>query len=79
MRTVALFVIALLLAIVAVLEHLSVPLTIPAMPDLSIPRIEIPNLSSAYAFWAMFVAWLLLAIGTLFPKRAAGPKLRPVP
>jgi hypothetical protein len=81
MRTpnVALFVITVVLAIIALLEHFAVPLAIPAMPSLSIPSIEIPNPTSGYAFWVMFLAWLLLAIGSLLPKRSAAPKLRPAP
>ena len=76
---VALFAITVVLAIMALLEYFSVPLVIPAIPSLSIPKIEVPNLTSAYAFWVMFLAWLLLAIGNLLPRRSAGPKLRPAP
>jgi hypothetical protein len=81
MRTpnIVLFVITVVLAIIAVLQHLAVPLAIPAVPSLSIPSIEIPNLASAYAFWVMFVAWLLLAIGSLLPKRTSSPRFRPEP
>jgi hypothetical protein len=76
---IVLFVITVVLAFIAVMEHLAVPLAIPAVPSLSIPSIEIPSFTSAYAFWVMFVAWLLLAIGSLLSKRTSSPKFRPQP
>lgn len=52
-----LFLIAALLALVGIAEHLSLG------PNL-------PGLSSASAIWAVFLAWFVLAIATVLPKHS---------
>ncbi len=58
-----LFIVTVILAIVGLLEYLAVPISIPGMPDVTIPR-----LSSAHAFWIVFLGWVLLAIATVLPQ-----------
>ena len=68
-----LFALATILAIAAILQYLSIPVAIPEIPALSVPRLAIPDFSgraSIDAFWLLFLGWLVLAIGTLLPKRA---------
>ena len=53
-----LFIIAAILALIGIAEHLSIA-----------PRI--PGLSSAAATWLVFLGWFLLAIGTVVPASAS--------
>ncbi len=77
----ALFVVAVILAIIAILQHLAIPLAIPAIAMLSIPRLALPDIAGVPgvdAFWLMLLAWVILAIATLLPKRAPRSQ-RPTP
>jgi len=70
------FILAAILAIIGVVEHLGVPLPIPAI-SLSIPGLSFLNLSTSgvlsflttNAFWIVFLGWVLLTVGTALPKR----------
>ena len=78
----ALFIIAVLLAIIGVWEHLGAPLatSIPvvALPMFDLTTSKIISFLGTHAFWVMVSAWVLLAIGTVLPHRARA-KAEPKP
>ncbi len=53
-----LFIVAAVLALIGIAEHLSLMATIP-------------GLSTASAIWAVFFGWFLLAIASVLPKSSA--------
>src|SRR5271156_6955599 len=65
------FLLTLILAFVGVWEHLGAPVKIP---DYSLPLIgsvkDLLPFLAAHSFWLVFSAWVLLAIGTVLPRRA---------
>jgi hypothetical protein len=69
---IAIFIITVILAFVGVWEYIGAPVRIP---DVVLPVIgsssNIVPFVAANAFWVVFLAWVLLAIATLLPKRAA--------
>jgi hypothetical protein len=72
---IAIFIVTIILAFAGVWEYIGAPISIP---EVSLPIIgstrEIPAFLTANAFWLVFLAWVLLAIGTLLPHRAAARK-----
>ncbi|MGP0090822.1 MAG: hypothetical protein ACLPKB_12820 [Xanthobacteraceae bacterium] len=71
-----LFFIALVLAVVGVMQYLGIPIKIPEIPGVAkIP--EIPGVAqlthllanSQYSFWVLFSGWVLLALSSMFPRR----------
>jgi len=70
------FILAVILAVLGLVEYLRVPLPIPAI-SLSIPGFPFLQLSTsdvfgfltANAFWIVFLGWALLAIGTVQRQR----------
>jgi hypothetical protein len=71
----AIFIVTLILAFIGVWEYVGAPLSFPAivLPIVGISTSEISPLLAANAFWLVFLAWVLLAIGALLP-RGAGKK-----
>ena len=69
---VAIFVGTAILAFVGAGGYLAIPLSIPdiKLPFVGITTAAIPPFLTAHAFWLMFSAWLLLAIGALLPRSA---------
>ena len=70
-----LFVLASILVIIAILQYLAIPLVIPEIASLSIPRLsiaDIPGLTSLNAFWLLFLGWALLALATVRWSRFFG-------
>ena len=72
-----LFLIALVLAVVGVMQYLGIPIKIPEIPG--VPKVAIPEnipglsqLSHLGAFWILFAAWVVLAFTSLFPRRRLG-------
>jgi hypothetical protein len=65
------FLLALILAFVGVWEHLGAPVKIP---DFSLPLIgsskDLMPFLAAHSFWLVFSAWVLLALGSVFPRRS---------
>jgi hypothetical protein len=70
-----LFFIALVLAVVGVTQYLGIPIKIPEIPGVAIPKVTIPDipgvsqLTHMSAFWILFCGWGLLALSSLFPRR----------
>jgi hypothetical protein len=70
-----LFFIALVLAVVGVLQYLGIPVKIPEIPGVTLPKVTIPEipgisqLSHMSAFWVLFSGWALLTLSSLFPRR----------
>jgi hypothetical protein len=65
------FLFTLILGFVGVWEHFGIPVDIPerALPLIGSTK-EIPPFLAAHSFWVVFSAWLLLAIGVFYPRRA---------
>jgi hypothetical protein len=65
------FLLALILAFVGVWEHLGAPVKIP---DFSLPLIgsskDLMPFLAAHSFWLVFSAWVLLAVGSVLPRRS---------
>jgi hypothetical protein len=71
-----LFFVALVLAVVGVMQYLGIPIKIPEIPGVPIPKITIPEnipgvsqLTHLSAFWILFCGWGLLTLSSLFPRR----------
>ena len=69
-----LFFIALVLAVVGVTKYLGIPIHIPEIPGVAIPKIPenlpgVSQLSSMKDFWILFSAWALLFLASLRLRR----------
>jgi hypothetical protein len=66
-----LFLLAFVLAVVGVVQYLGIPIKIPAIPGVAIPKAltEIPGLSQLSAFWILFSGWLLLFVASVGSRR----------
>jgi|HubBroStandDraft_6_1064221.scaffolds.fasta_scaffold2531218_1 hypothetical protein len=73
-----LFLIALVLAVVGVMQYLGIPIKIPEIPGVAIPKVAIPDnipvisQISHTPFWILFSGWVVLAFTSLFPRRRLG-------
>jgi hypothetical protein len=73
-----LFLIALVLAVVGVTQYLGIPIKIPEIPGVQIPKVNIPDNLPVVStimhtpFWILFTAWVVLAFTSLFPRRRLG-------
>ena len=80
-----LFTVAAILVLIAILQYLGIPLVIPEIASLSIPRLSIPEVPAVLnvkPFWLMLLAWVLLAMGAvrwprLFGRRSGGDRMKP--
>jgi hypothetical protein len=67
------FLLALVLVVVGVLQYLGIPIKIPQIPGVAIPKAitEIPGLPEGSAFWILFCGWLLLFVASVGSRRGA--------
>jgi len=66
------FVLSALLAIIAMGQFLRIPLVIPEIPALFIPRISITDIlarASLDPFWILLAGWAILMIAVVLPKQ----------
>jgi membrane protein implicated in regulation of membrane protease activity len=70
---IAIFVVTCILALVSGCQYVGAPIPIPVItiPLVGVTTAAISSFLASYAFWLMFAAWLLLAIATVLPRRAA--------
>jgi hypothetical protein len=66
-----LFLLAFVLAVVGVMQYLGIPIKIPEIPGVAIPKAltEIPGRSQLSAFWILFSGWLLLFVASVGSRR----------
>ena len=69
-----LFLVALVLAVVGVMQYLGIPIKLPEIPGVALPKIpeNLPGLSQLShlgAFWILFCGWAVLALAAMFPRR----------
>ncbi|MGP0091243.1 MAG: hypothetical protein ACLPKB_14980 [Xanthobacteraceae bacterium] len=62
-----LFLLAFVLVVVGVVQYLGIPINIPAIPGVAIPKAitDLPALPQLGAFWILFSGWLLLFVASV--------------